>query len=362
MPLPINPQTQLVTNVSESITRASSEAQAAFVAISNEIEKTGLNNKISRLSGELGSGLNGLSAGLDEATSNLRQFTSTVQSRVSGITDTLQSVAGSTSNIASDISGSLERLGAGDLAGGLRNAAGAISRTAGMLNNILSLTRAANLPAGGELFTQSGEALKVEVTDRNDWRVRINCNWSTLGDGEPFKLLESTGGVVWPYTPTVMIGSSANYTSIDPTHTNYPHYAYKNSQVNDITITGQFSAETQSDAAYWIAATTFFRTATKMFFGQGSNVGNPPLICKLSGYGDSVFPNVPVIVKSFEVSLPNDVDYVKCDVFGTSTWVPILSEIMVTVAPIYSRTRLRQFSLQQYASGKTINSDGIGWY
>jgi hypothetical protein len=361
MALPINPQTQLVTQISESVSKAAAEAQSAFVSASSQIEKLELDKKISRLSGELGSGLSGISSGLDEATSSLRQFTSTVQSRVSGITSTLQSVAGSTSNITSDISGSLEKLGAGDLAGGLRNAAGAISKTAGMLNNILSLTRAANLPAGGELFTQIGAALKVEASDRNDWRVRINCNWPALGNSEMFKILESTGGVAWPYTPTVHIGSKANYTQIDPVHSNFPHYSYKNSQVDDISISGQFSAETQRDAAYWIAATTFFRTATKMFFGQGANVGNPPLICKLSGYGNSVFPNVPVIIKSFEVNLQPDTDYVKCDLYGTSTWVPVLSEINVTVSPIYSRNKLRQFNLQQYATGKTISNDGIGW-
>lgn len=354
MPLPINPQTQLVTNVSESLARAASDSQAALVAASNNIEKLELDKKISRFAGELGSGLSGISAGIDESLS-------VAQSAVDGASSTLRSVTGSISNITSDISGSLERLGAGDLAGGLRNAAGAISKTAGMLNNILSLTRGANLPAGGELFTQASEALKVEATDKNDWRVRINCNWPLLGDSEPFKLLESTGGVVWPYTPQITIGSTANYSQIDPVHTNYPHYSYKNSQVNDITITGQFSAETQRDAAYWIAATTFLRTATKMFYGQGANVGNPPLVCKLSGYGESVFPNVPVIVKSFEIVLGNDTDYIKCDLFGTSTWVPILSEVAVTVAPVYSRTRLRQFNLQQYATGKTISSDGIGW-
>lgn len=360
MSLPINPQTKLVAGISESVSRAAADGRSAVVAASSQLEKLQLDKKVSRLSGELGSGLNGLSAGEFEATSSLSQFTSTVQSSVSGITNTLQSVAGSTSNIASNISGSLERLG-GLGSSGLRTAVGTISKTAGMLNNILSLTRAANLPAGGELFTQSGEALKVEVSDKTDWRVRINCNWPALGDSEMFKLLDSTGGVVWPYTPQVTLGTKANYTQTDPVHSNYPHYSYKNSQVDDIMIMGSFSAETETDAAYWIAATTFFRTATKMFFGQGANVGNPPLLCKLSGYGNSVFPNVPVIIKSFEVMLNNDIDYVKCDLFGTSTWVPVLSEISVTVAPIYSRTRLRQFNLQQYATGKTVSSDGIGF-
>ena len=135
--------------------------------------------------------------------------------------------------------------------------------------------------------------------------------------------------------------------------------AYKNSQVDDITIAGDFSAETENDAAYWIAATTFFKTATKMFFGQGPNAGNPPIICNLSGYGASVFNNVPVIVKSFSVELKEDVNYINCNTFGTNTWVPVMSNISIVVQPIYNRERLRKFSLRDYASGKM--GTGVGF-
>ena len=131
--------------------------------------------------------------------------------------------------------------------------------------------------------------------------------------------------------------------------------------VDDITITGEFSCETETDAAYWIAATTFFKTATKMFFGQGEFAGNPPLICNLTGYGASIFDKVPVIVKSFSVDLKDDVNYVRCNSFGTNTWVPVLSTITVVVSPVYNRQRMRQFSLQDYARGKTADSSGVGY-
>ena len=176
-----------------------------------------------------------------------------------------------------------------------------------------------------------------------------------------FKLLENTGGVVWPYLPNIQISTKANYTQVDPVHSNYPFQAYKNSQVDEISISGEFTAEVETDAAYWIAATTFFKTATKMFFGQGENAGNPPIICHLYGYGSSIFDKVPVIIKSFNVELKDDVNYVKCTTFGTDTWVPIVSNVSVTVSPIYNRTNLRKFSLQDYASGKAITGSGVGF-
>jgi hypothetical protein len=131
--------------------------------------------------------------------------------------------------------------------------------------------------------------------------------------------------------------------------------------VDDITISGEFSCETETDAAYWIAATTFFKTATKMFFGQGELAGNPPLICNLTGYGASVFDKVPVIVKSFSVDLKDDVNYVRCNIFGTNTWVPVMSTITVVVSPVYNRQRMRQFNLQDYARGKTADASGVGY-
>jgi hypothetical protein len=171
--------------------------------------------------------------------------------------------------------------------------------------------------------------------------------------------LQETGGVVWPYLPNITVSTKANYTQVDTIHNNYPFQAYKNSQVDEIQISGDFSCETERDAAYWISATTFFKTATKMFFGQGPNVGNPPIICILSGYGTSVFNNVPVIIKSFSVDLKDDINYINCNTYGTNTWVPVLSTISVTVTPIYNRSRLRKFNLQDYARGGLV--DGVGF-
>jgi hypothetical protein len=361
MSLPINPQASFVGKLSSEFQQASQQAQASFVASSNELEKLALDEKVSRLSGELNSGLNQFNASKNQTLGEFNRITGAAQSALSNITGTLQSVAGSTSNIAADISGGLEKLGAGSLSGGLKSAAGAISKTAGMLNNILSLTRAANLPAGAELFSAQGESLKVEPNAKNDWRVRVNCNWSIFGSNPMFQLLKSTNGAVFPLTPEVFIGTSASYSAIDPTHSIYPIQAYKNSTVNAITISGDFPAETQSDAAYWLAATTFFKTATKMFFGQGENVGNPPVICTLAGYGPSVFPNVPVVITNFEVQLGAETDYIKCEKFGEPTWVPVLSKINITAVPIYSRSRLRQFNLQEYARGKLVSGNGIGF-
>jgi hypothetical protein len=373
MPLSINPIAQLVASVSEGITRATNEAQAKLPNVGDALSKANLDSKIGALSGQIGSGLNGLTGDIKGAVGNLSALGNSlpgstslsgignsISSTVGGAINSLQSVAGSTSNITADISGTLNKLTGGNLAGGLQSLAGNISSAAGMLNNILSLKRGANLPSGAEAFARQGTAIKLSPGAKNDWRVRITCQWNIF-NSPLFALLENTGGVVWPYMPNITVATKANYTTVDPTHGNYSFQTYKNSVVDDIQISGEFSCETATDAAYWIAATTFFKTATKMFFGQGEFAGNPPLVCNLTGYGASIFDKVPVIIKSFSVDLKDDVNYIRCDTFGTNTWVPVLSTITVTVSPVYNRARLRKFSLQDYARGKTADPSGVGY-
>jgi hypothetical protein len=380
MALSINPLAQLISTATSSIAQATNEANAALPGIGDAFSKANLDAKIGRLSGEIGSGLNGMTTGakglLSTASSSLNgvggsignalgQINTTglgglgtsIQSSVAGGISSLQSAVGATSNITADISGTLNKLAGGNLGGGLQALAGDISKAAGMLNNFLSLKRGANLPAGGQLFTQNGQAIKLQASAKNDWRVRLNANW-TLFDSPLFSLLENTGGVVWPYLPNITVSTKANYNSVETTHSNYPTQGYKNSVVEDISIVGEFTCETETDAAYWIAATTFFKTATKMFFGQGANAGNPPIICNLSGYGSSVFDSIPVVVKSFSVDLKDDTNYIQCNTFGTNTWVPVVSTISVTVSPIYNRANLRKFSLADYAKGKVASSTG----
>lgn len=263
-------------------------------------------------------------------------------------------ISGAYDNVSTDFTGALH-----DLASGA--AAAALTAGAGVLNDVLSMARAINLPAGADLFTTPGIALTLSTAASNDWRVRISTNWSVF-DSPMFDVLENSGGVVWPYLPKITIGTKANYSNLEFVHTNYPFQVYKNSSVDDITIAGEFSAETMSDAAYWIAATTFFKSATKMFYGAGSNAGNPPVICNLTGYGSNIFNHVPVVIKSFSVELPDDVSYVKCTTFGSATWVPIISTISVSVTPVYNRNRLRQFRLRDYANGSTLSSANVGYF
>jgi hypothetical protein len=359
---PLSPFSQLVAGISEKVSQATNEGQAALQDASSLIEKTKLDEKVSDLVAGAKSGLSQLAGDAKNFGNSAMGGNITVNSAVSGVVDKLKSVAGSTSNLGADISGVINKLTGGNLAGGLLKAASSISGAAGMLNNILSLKRGINIPKGAQVFMPQGQAIQLSAGAKDDWRVRITCQWDIF-NSPLFAVLQQTGGVVWPYMPNITVSTKAEYSTIPITHANYSQYSYKNSVVDDISISGEFSCETKADAAYWIAATTFFKTATKMFFGQGDKAGNPPIICNLTGYGSHVFDKVPVIVKSFSVDFKDDVNYIQCDPFNDQkyTWVPILSTITVVVAPVYSRQGLRKFSLQDYAKGKMSGDKEVGY-
>jgi hypothetical protein len=380
MSLSSSPLAKLVSSVSEQVSAAADAASGAIASSSKDFNslKSNLDATVSQLSGGIGSGLNGFTAAagnlandakgaLAGATGALGGISSTVQSIASNATGALAGaagalggVAGGISNAGAAIGASLNKLGlaGGGIGGGLASLATSVSSAAGIANNLLSMVRGKNLPSGAELFSKDGAFTKLETGSANDWRVKLNANFGLFGSS--FKRLSETGGFVWPYLPSITVSSKANYTQIDPVHNLQPFQAYKNSQVDDIQISGEFSVENELDAEYWIQGTTFLKTATRMFYGTGPNVGNPPIICNLTGYGARVFSGVPVIVKSFSVDFKDDVAYIKHSLNGAPpTWVPAMSTISVTVAPIYNRTRLRQFNLAEYAKGNIVAGQGF---
>jgi hypothetical protein len=124
--------------------------------------------------------------------------------------------------------------------------------------------------------------------------------------------LKETDGVIFPYTPQISVIYSSNYDQVDVVHSNYKIYNYRNSSVDNISIIGDFTAQDTTEANYLLAVMHFFRSVTKMFYGQDSNPtrGVPPPICYLTGYGKYAFNMHPVVIQNFTLSYPNDVDYI----------------------------------------------------
>ena len=166
--------------------------------------------------------------------------------------------------------------------------------------------------------TQRALAEQQRQANSGDWRVKLRLAPGArylykvpqpeVGILEP---LQITDGVVFPYTPLITTSYNANYNQYDLTHSNYRGYFYQNSNVGEIQIQATFTAQDTYEANYLLAVIHFFRSVTKMFYGQDAERGAPPPLVFLQGMGQYQFNLHPCVVKSFNYNLPADVDYIR---------------------------------------------------
>ena len=261
--------------------------------------------------------------------------------------------------------------------------------------------------ARAQQITQDAENAKTQ----GDWRVRLSLAPSA---GYLYKAvnpgillpLQKTDGVIFPYTPSIQVTYAAHYDPSDLTHSNYKIFQYKNSSVDQVSITCDFTAQDTEEANYMLAVIHFFRSVTKMFYGQDQipKPGTPPPLCYLSGMGDFQFDRHPLAISSFNYSLPTDVDYIRASSptllsgvnstgyndnknsdltpqqvrmqsgttplnagatetapkFGKATntqptYVPTKIQIAIVAYPIVTRNDIsNNFSLAEYATGKLL--------
>lgn len=175
---------------------------------------------------------------------------------------------------------------------------------------------------------QASQQDAANFQQRKDWRVRLALSpgaqqakylyWSdTPGILAP---LSATDGVIFPYTPTINVTYGAQYGSVLPPHSNYKIFNYESSSVDSISITCDFTAQDTEEANYVLAVIHFFRSVTKMFYGQDEfpKPGTPPPLCYLFGLGEFQFNAHPLAITNFTYNLPPDVDYIRAGAFTLS--------------------------------------------
>ena len=202
-------------------------------------------------------------------------------------------------------------------------------------------------------------------TVEEDWRIKVSVGQGSGilyedSSNALLKPLAPTLGVVFPYTPTISVQHSTNYQSQSLTHSNYTNYFYNHSEVQAITIAGDFTVQTQAEGLYVMAVIQFFRSAGKMFYGKSQNAGAPPPVLFLNGYGKLYFPHVPCVLTGFQHTMPQDVDYVSINVQNNKVRLPTNSQINITLQPVYSRKLIHDnFDFKSFAAGGLINKGFI---
>jgi len=236
------------------------------------------------------------------------------------------------------------------------------------------------LPPGADYSYQANNSsYEQSLETQEDTRVIITDPTRKFVSGSIAQPLQTIGGVLFPYTPAIRFQHRANYSMEALTHTNYEQPFFTNSSVEAIGIDATFTANTSEEAKYVLAVIHFFRSVTKMFYGQDSLAGAPPPILFLDGYGKIVLNHIPVVITDFSTSLPDNVDYISTTAGpatssggrdsnntvsqGSENRVPTELKVSLSCKPVYSRNRIsNNFGLEKFASGSLLvnNKPGSG--
>lgn len=225
-----------------------------------------------------------------------------------------------------------------------------------------------------ELNQAASPSTKIAVggSEQYDWRARLRPKrggqdrfYSPQGGFSDYLMrpIKESNGLVWKYTPQVYGFATANYQAHQGQGMQYPVNSYENSSVSEITVTGTFTANDIYEARYLLAVMTFFKIATKGDFGDiavaKGTAGAPPPVLLFEYLGDHGYNKVPVIVSNYNMSLPNDVDYVPVEIQGTTTFVPTIIDIICSLTPQYTPSKVRRrFDVNAIANGEAYK-DGF---
>lgn len=199
-----------------------------------------------------------------------------------------------------------------------------------------------------------------------DFRLRLvpvaNKFDETFG-GQSMSYFKPTGGILFPYRPTITWAGSAEYNPVSLVHSNQDYYMYSRTPSVTLQIQAPFTAQNIAEAEYSYAVMHFCRSLTKMNFGKkDQNRGLPPRMMILKGYGSAMFNELPVIFKDYNITFDNTVDYVGVKVRpGLTVSVPVYWTWSLTLVVQNTPKRWREeFKLDEFKNGSLIGSKG--WF
>lgn len=301
-------------------------------------------------------------AQLDAAQRALENAQNDFENADAALTDAQNALANNGDSVtnasSTDISGGI---GSMDSMSELKNRASLASPSrgsAGLINSGQDKLAGAGSSARGALSSMPSKAVAgvAGFGSSQDMRVklRIPSNYLVGPAAGPNGILAQLGGILFPYTPQVSIANQATYNQNKVTHSNYQFYNYQSSSVGPISVSGKFTAQNEYEAAIILSAQHVLRALTKMKWGDDTNAGAPPPICRLDAFGDYQFKNIPCAVADFKLEMPDQVDYIAVG-RGIQGWgntmVPTSLTLSITLNVMYSRQEMMNYGVDKWLQG-----------
>lgn len=240
-----------------------------------------------------------------------------------------------------------------------------LNNVSGNNGAVLSGGTAYNASVVGSSFDAS---LPTSYGGAQDCRLRLSylSTSSMIYDGIVAPL-DTTNGLMFPYTPTVTQSHDAEYETMSMTHSNTNYLAYSRTPNVNISITAKFSVQNQNEGLYALAAIHFLKTVTKMYFGETDALeglaGTPPPMLELNGYGTYMFNKIHCILRRFSFAFDENMQMI--NIVGDNGYVrlPALFTVQLELTcQTTARAQRQDFNFEDFASGflmeQTPNNNG----
>lgn len=277
-----------------------------------------------------------------------------------------------------------KRIVTGDITAPLAEAQRVLGGQVGLTGTGTALTTVDGYPLGIasriggqplDLLAGATDPDEIVVNGRQrDFRARLSAlNTSSAqtqvygprGPNNILDVLHDTRGVLFPYTPTIAFSQGVDYRSLEPVHSNYELLSYSRTPAVDLSVTGKFSVQNQREGEYALAVLHFLRVVSKMYFGEEDaatkKAGLPPPVLLFNAYGNMMFNNVRVVLKSHSYSFDDTVDLIPIELrngMGRAV-IPALFTIQMQLGVIQSpRAQRKEFSLDAFRTGALLRDGG----
>ena len=240
-----------------------------------------------------------------------------------------------------------------------------------------------------------GDLIVVTAPRIHDHRVRLSAfpgvdqENEVYGPADSTNLLfplRETGGLLFPYTPSISISQDTTYSAADLEHSLYDILSFQKSSSASFSLQAKFTFQTQREGEYMMAAIHFLRTVSKTYFGKSETdvfsdpasqtegeivrkvredgkAGLPPPVLVFSGYGEMMFNQIHVVVKSYSFNLEETTDMVPLRLRnGTVVYLPPVLSMSIGLGVQTNPDDLREeFSLAEFRTGELLTRRK-GWF
>ncbi len=151
--------------------------------------------------------------------------------------------------------------------------------------------------------------------------------------------------------PTLAESRAARYTTETILHAPEGFNSFEGTDQRTFEISGKFFSRNTKDI---VTNNQVLQVVRSLVMPDYNNTGAPPTPVELHAYGAQNIHALPCLVRSYNMTYPNDVDYVVSDDGPVQVTMPIVFELSISLTEQHSIAQLRKFDLGDFRSGKMV--------